>query len=106
MMLSYYDHDGNITSQEHWEMLMEDRLGRRVAADTVGDYWVSTVWLGIDHGFGDGPPVLWETMIFAKGQGDPLNLDCWEQRYTSRKDAVEGHAKVVQQLKEESRFDI
>lgn len=28
---------------------------------------VSTVFLAIDHAFGDGPPVLYETMIFGGG---------------------------------------
>lgn len=27
---------------------------------------VSTVFLGLDHGFGDGPPVLFETMVFRR----------------------------------------
>lgn len=48
---------------------------------------VSTVFLGLDHGFLEsGPPVLWETMIF----GGPLDQEQW--RYTSREDAEKGHA--------------
>jgi hypothetical protein len=32
---------------------------RHVAEETVGPYWVSTVFLGLDHRFGDeGPPLL------------------------------------------------
>lgn len=32
----------------------------------IGDYIVSTVDLGLDHSFGDGPPLYYETMIFKK----------------------------------------
>lgn len=47
-----------------------DREGERV----VGKFehqgvTVSTVFLGCDHGFGAGPPMLFETMIFG-GQFD------------------------------------
>jgi predicted DNA-binding transcriptional regulator AlpA len=39
---------------------------RTVASDHVGDVHVSTVFLALDHNFGlEGPPVLWETMIFG-----------------------------------------
>ena len=57
---------------------------------------VSTVFLGLDHSFGDGPPVLWETMIFGG-----LN-DQYQQRYSSREDAVAGHKRAVLMAKGEA----
>lgn len=34
------------------------------------DYWISTVFLGIDHSFSeDGPPVVFETMVFPRFPG-------------------------------------
>jgi hypothetical protein len=53
---------------------------------------VSTVFLGIDHNFvdPDGPPVLWETMVF--GLSDPSEI-C--ERYSSREDAIAGHNELV-----------
>ncbi len=52
---------------------------------------VSTVFLGIDHNFCmDGPPLLWETMIF----GGPH--DQWEERYSSLEDALLGHLQAVE----------
>ena len=36
---------------------------------------VSTVFLGMDHQFGEGPPILWETMVFGgefTGENAPL----------------------------------
>lgn len=50
---------------------------------------VSTIFLGLDHSFSDdGPPVLFESMIF----GGPLSGE--QRRYTSRADALAGHADL------------
>lgn len=74
-----------------WARWFENRGSRVVKQDTVGDVKVSTVFLGLDHRFGvDGPPVLWETMIFG-GEHDE---DQW--RYASYEAAVAGHAKAVE----------
>jgi hypothetical protein len=35
--------------------------------DVPPQYFVSTAFLGIDHSFGRGPPLLFETMIFDRG---------------------------------------
>lgn len=40
---------------------------KRVAKTTIGNYSVSTVFLGLDHRFGGGPPLLFETMVLGKG---------------------------------------
>lgn len=65
---------------------------RHLAKTTVGLFWVSTVFLGIDHAFGGGPPVLWETMIFGPAGHE---LDQYMDRYRSRETALEGHAEAV-----------
>lgn len=62
---------------------------RRVARDEVGDRTVSTVFLGINHGLVDGPPVLFETMVF----GPEGEEHC--QRYSTWEEAAAGHAAVV-----------
>jgi hypothetical protein len=41
------------------------QISRVVKRERVGACEVSTVFLALDHAFGGGPPVLWETMIFA-----------------------------------------
>lgn len=53
---------------------------RRVAFDEVNDARVSTVFLGSDHGFGEGDePLIFETMIFG-GEHDQYCDRCgtWE----------------------------
>lgn len=62
---------------------------RHVGHDMRNGIRVSTVFLGLDHGFGPGAPVLWETMIF----GGPH--DEYQERYTSYDDALAGHARAV-----------
>lgn len=84
------------------------RTADRVLARTeVGWLTVSTVFLGLDHGLYDGPPVLWETMIFGRGRlasfrGMPfLARDSYDQRrYTSREDALLGHEEMVRNARE------
>lgn len=63
---------------------------RRVALDEWDGHFVSTVFLGLDHQFGDGPPLLWETYA----DGDII------ERYASKAGAMMGHKRVVDLLKE------
>jgi hypothetical protein len=67
---------------------------RIVAKDNILGIEVSTVFLGLDHRFiGDGPPILYETMIFAGGDDEWLDLNQW--RYCTREEALRGHAYAV-----------
>ena len=49
---------------------------------------ISTVFLGIDHQYGDGPPLVFETMVFASADSG-IEQDC--RRYTTRDEAMAGH---------------
>ena len=89
------DDVGAPVAVEHlaWCLWFEQNLARRIVAKSqVGPYLVSTVFLGLDHNFGDGPPVLWETMVFHDDRGSE-DLEC--RRYASQQDALEGHAAMV-----------
>ena len=57
---------------------------------------ISTVFLGIDHQFGDGPPLLFETMVFGG------SLDQEQRYYTTWDEAVAGHAAMVARVKEQN----
>ena len=72
-----------------WAEWFEQEAHRRVADDIAGRVRISTVFLGLDHAIGNGPPLLYETMIF----GGPH--DEYQERYTSKADALTGHAKAV-----------
>ena len=68
---------------------------RVVDKATVGDFEVSTVFLAIDHGlFRGGPPILFETMVFAKDT--PADHFC--QRYATWDETKKGHDEVVAKL--------
>lgn len=57
-------------------------------------YTVSTVDLGLDHSFGGGPPLYFETMIFPKDTG----ADMYCNRYTTREEALASHENLVKDL--------
>lgn len=73
-----------------WAIAFEDMASRRVAEDTIGDVRISTVFLGLDHGFGQsGQPVLFETMVFGGKFNDHTDRCCTYDQ------AEEMHRKVV-----------
>ena len=39
-------------------------LSRQLISTRIGEKLVSTIFLGLDHNFGEGPPELFETMAF------------------------------------------
>jgi hypothetical protein len=77
-----------VGSLEEWARRFEAQ-DRHVAQDDMGDIRVSTVFLGFNHGWGDGPPLLFETMIF----GGPN--DGYQERYSTWNEAERGHARAV-----------
>lgn len=76
---------------------------RRVAFTDLGWATVSTVFLGVDHRhFGEGPPVLFETMVFGNpktGETFPEELDGLMNRYTTWDEAEAGHAEIVAEVR-------
>jgi hypothetical protein len=70
---------------------------RSLAYDRVGAVEVSTVFLGLDHNYSGGPPLLWETMTFAVDETSELhNL---QDRYTTRESALAGHKAMVARVR-------
>lgn len=61
---------------------------RIVKQEYVGPFWVSTVFMGLDHNFLEiGPPRLFETMIFRDANDDDLHE--WIKRGWSTKGCPE-----------------
>lgn len=102
-----------VDTVEEWGVMFENTDGRRVAQDTVGDFWISTVFLGMDHNFSsDGPPLLFETMVFDQSCKRPLRLrkdsgeeiesigeDVYQNRYATWEEAEAGHKEAVEMVK-------
>lgn len=77
---------------------------RHVAKTTVGKYWISTVFLGVNHNFSlYGPPVLWETMVFNKRKVSKREYrDIWMDRCAGTKEQAEAmHQQMVKKVKKE-----
>jgi hypothetical protein len=68
------------------------RASRTLASDDIHGSHVSTVFLALDHSFGRGLPVLWETFVF----GGPLDGEM--ERYTSKADALAGHQAMCERV--------
>jgi hypothetical protein len=96
----YFDRAGNAISFRDWARLRQrnrklDGLTYcRIGVDEIGDYYISTVWIGIDHGFGLGAPLIFETMVF---RGEESDLAC--ERYSTEEEAIEGHKRMVEQVR-------
>lgn len=88
----YYNEAGRLTETDSvlvWGKYFQF-ADRHILKTSLPDgYRVSTVFLGLDHNYSDdGPPVLWETMVFHPD-------DVYMDRYTSQRAAWWGHWKAV-----------
>lgn len=87
----YYRRDGTPMDIDEWCKEFEKE---RHVAETVlpwGGY-VSTVWLGLEHNFVFGRPLIFESMVFeSKGNFNELDV----ARYPTEVDAIIGHARLV-----------
>lgn len=74
-----------------WAEWMDDLQKRRVAEDYIGDYRVSTVFLGLNHGIGQKAPMLFETMIFGLPEDEDycVRSQIWEEAEFDHKMAIE-----------------
>lgn len=83
---------------KEWSAFFGDPKRRQIAVDELPGLKVSTVFLGIDHGFGpnDSEPqlILFETMWFADANYN-LDIDLLEvqERYCTIDEARTGHAR-------------
>lgn len=91
--MSYYDRNGREITQGEWQRLMSDPDYHLIALTVGSGRRVSTVWLGINHRFGDGPPLIFETMVFKIDGLADIDSD----RYSTEQEALEGHERMCQQ---------
>ena len=99
-MSDLYDRAGQpITMDQYAALMQANEDPRRVALDTVGDIRLSTVWLGINHAYGSGPPIIFESMTFTDEGDDPHGWDtfCW--RYATEAQALAGHDAILAVLR-------
>lgn len=97
-MANWYDRAGKPIDVTTANDLLGDPKYKRVAltwvtsaSDPSIEYRVSTVWLGLDHNWGGGEPILFETMSFGGGE----DQDGSQWRWVTEEAARAGHAEIV-----------
>lgn len=94
----YYDKNGGKITPDEWVNLLGDPSYKVVKQDTVEGYFISTVWLGSDHRFGGGTPIIFETMVFKDGGGG-VCFDIYQERYHTKEAALGGHLEAIEWVK-------
>jgi hypothetical protein len=93
-MVEYYSRSGKeIDFVEAMRLFGAENDLRKIEVTKVGEVTISTVHLVIDHSFGVGPPVIFETMVFG-GENDE-----YMQRYSTEAAALAGHDQIVMSIK-------
>lgn len=108
------DEEGNVKKTSNaleWGTWLENDNSRFLKRTDIGNYYVSTVFLGLDYSFRGDVPVLCETMTFNKEKEEiklwekeyKINKECEVagtfERYTSKEDALKGHDAIVELVK-------
>ena len=97
--LRYYNRLGEKIGGYIWALLQHEPEYKILREERVGPYFVSTVWLGINHNFfhenGDYP-IIFETMIFDEN-GDEVGGNT--ERYSTEEEALKGHEFAVHAAK-------
>ena len=96
-MGGWYNKDGKeLPVEKAAELLQNPRYKRVAGTDLKDGRWLSTVWLGMNHRFGDrGRPLIFESMLFG-GETNYESLGCW--RYSTLEEAQSGHEELVRRL--------
>lgn len=101
MQPSFYILENGQTKEEpdllKWAAWMEQNK-RQILLSTLNNIKISTVFLGINHNFGEGEPILFETMIFGGTH------DQYQDRYHTEEEAVEGHTKAMELVMDEQKY--
>ena len=79
-----------------WGRWLQTAHNKRVRSTYIGNAWISTVFLGLDHNWIEGgAPLLFETMLFKKDDGDDQTCT----RATSWREALKQHWQMVEKVK-------
>lgn len=99
------DKDKNVIPANllEWGEFLEHRRDEKIVKkEMVNGYRVSTVFLGLDHGYPElhpnikyYKPLIFETMIFKGKSG----IEEYCNRYSTWQEAEEGHEKAVEWVK-------
>ena len=96
-MIKYWmlmeDHTTRVTTNVvEWAQWFE-KADRVVAQVEQDGFFISTVFIGINHNWGEGPPHIFETMVFYGPGADTETIDML--RASTWDDAVAQHNAMV-----------
>lgn len=92
----YFNRQGQAVTSDEWAASFKPEVQKVAATDIVSHgetVTVSTVWLGLNHNWGDGPPLIFETMVFR----GPLDEE--QVRYSTEAEAIAGHAAMCARVR-------
>ena len=97
-IMSYYDKTGKPITPAEFFGLKWDSAGSvsdyaKVAFDQLDHCAISTVWLGLNHNFYDGPPLIFESMVFGGASDGDM------RRYATEDEALAGHRRAVERMR-------
>jgi len=96
MIPEYYDKYGKNITLEEWAGLFGNMKYKVIEQTHLGKkYLISTVWLGLNHGFTPGSKLIFETMVFNANEDEEE-----VERYSTIESAKNGHNKIVRKYKE------
>ena len=99
-MIDYYDRSGKkITNLEACSLLKNEEY-RSIRKNYSKDFFISTVWLGLDYNFSDSNlPIIFETTIFGKSPDGVVNYGDKKlcSRYSTEEEAIKGHIKACKE---------
>ena len=72
------------------EIAYGEKSNRIVKQEACNNFWVSTVFLALDHSFGGDRPILFETMVF-----DRFGHDVWMDRCSTWDEAETQHEEAL-----------
>ena len=94
----YYDRQGLPIEMLEWATIFEDPEYKQIRVTELPDgREVSTVWLGMNHNFHGGPPLIFETMVFPAAD--------YQERYSTEAEAIAGHEALVAELTNAAPLD-
>jgi hypothetical protein len=98
----HYDRQGFPICLGTWARLFENFDYKVVKQTQLSNgYWVSTVWLGLDHSFMPGAPEFFETMVKDRETGDWMDD---QARYSDEESAREGHRRMVYEYSRKPKY--
>lgn len=98
--IQYADYYGLPITLNQWSLSRE--LGDpNIEKDRINGYRISTVWLGLNHGWGDCLQIF-ETMIFEDTENGDCAFDTYQERYSTLEEAREGHQRACKFVREKT----